>query len=305
VSCQIADAATECQDGDVAPVTAGDRWGYELVPSGTPASASVDPSVLFAPTTADHFVLSATAKTMNNGDTFGFPFGDVVNDQNLPYLTIPTAGAISRLFVWCDTATAGGASRAFTARILTTPQSLTATLNAGESTKNDTSNSFAVAALDRVLLHIDATSSPGTQNCAWAMTFDPTTTGLFPIGMAASSNQTPTTGTKFAALMGFPDSRVTTTNTEVTKQAAQAMTVKKIAVTLFSATGASSTVDYTLNQNGSNVGLTCSMANPATSCAASTDISVADDDLLSTDMTVTVGSPGPRPCSISYAATIP
>jgi hypothetical protein len=303
--CTISDSATTCQVATSTAVSAGDRIGLQSTPSGTPASVSPRFSLLFSPTTADEYVLPATYYQTGSSNAYLVPFADWTFDSTENILVAPVAGAIKKLYAWCNTNVAGGATRVFTGRVAGSDGALTCTINAGASTCNDTSNSMSVSALDGIAIHSTVTGTPGTQDCAAAVVWDPTTADRFLLGSLTGNNSSPTTGSNYQVIVGFGAARITTTETDVTKQAAPAMTVRAIGVALNASTGSSSVVSYTLRKNGSNSSLTCSTTAPTLTCSATTDVSVSADDMLSTELTAVSGSPSARAARIGYAATIP
>lgn len=304
-TCTVADAATTCTSATPTDFVAGDRIAIQSVPSGTPAAVSLRVSATFAPTTADQFILPSMARQITTGTLYFVPFGDHTGDATENSLVTPIAGAIKSLHAWCATNVAGGASRVFTARVNDSDTALTCTMGAGASTCSDTSNTVAVAAEDRLATKEVSSGTPGTQDCTSALVWDPTTADRFLLGSLTGLNATPTSGSSFQALVGFGSSRLTATETNITKQAAPAMTIRAIAVKLNLSHGAGSSVAYTLRQNGTNQALTCTIADTATACTATADEAIANDDLLSTDVTVASGTPNARSSRIGYAATIP
>jgi hypothetical protein len=265
--------------------------------------------VLWAPVTADQFVLpGASGIPLGSGATFLFPFAGTVNDEHWAAMAIPTAGTVKRLFVQCVNNVDGGTSRTFAMRLNGVDQSLACTMSAGTNTCSDTSNTVAVVATDRMTTHYTVSGAPADDNCAIGYVFDPTTTGRFILaGMSPSGNYTTTPDT--SGVNGVSQSLLASqagSSVAFVSQATQACTVRSIAVRAASAPGSGVTTAYTLRVNGTDSALTCSFTGTGSNdnCSASTDVSVADDDLLTTRWVMTgAGLMGlPR---ISYAASVP
>jgi hypothetical protein len=311
VTCTVADTATKCQDvAHAVALAPGDRVAYESVPSVSPAwPTRMRLSVQFTPASADQFILPSGGGA-GNATTWFKPLGEVVGDETWTNIAIPAAGVVKSLFVWCDTPVAAGASRAFTVR--TSPSVsgtivdslVTCTMGAAATTCADTVHPLAVAVGDVIDVRHTMTGTPGSANCAVGMVFDPTTTGVYILTASTGGGSvTDASATRYGAVNASDGSMISATEPPLLLQAAQATRIVGMAVALNgSPPGGGNSIAFTLRQNGSNTALTCT-ANATVSCNATGNVTIADDDLLSTIMVPAGPSPGYHDPHVSYAAT--
>lgn len=289
LTCAITSAATTCQDATQAhnvTFAAGDRIGVKAVPTNTPASAGIRFSTLWQPTTSDETLWPSTPMTtVNNTTAWWTPLSgylDTTTELSAKGIT-PIAGTAKQLYAWCSANATAGTSRTLTLRVNGADTALTCTIGAGAATCNDTSDTVALAAHDLVNIQYTASGSPGGAGCAVGLTFVPTTTTQFVLGMASSLSQTPTTGTDKYQSLSDTRAALVTTEDQLVQRAVQAATVKAIAVAINTPLTSTSSLDFTLRKNAGSTALTCNITGAsATTCSAATDVTVADDDLVNT-----------------------
>jgi hypothetical protein len=309
LTCTITAAATTCQDGSNGhnvTVAAGDRAYWKIVPSGTPASSPMRISVLWKPTTSDQTVWPVTTSgsvASANGFFNFFSGTNATTDNTASRIVVPIPGTLSNLYTWCTNAVAASATRVWTVNQNGAGSALTCTQTAGSTTCNDTNGGHAVslAAGDVVNLAYTFTGTPGSSGCAMGAVFVPSTSGLYMVGGLGTTATTPTTATDVYAALSHQQFGLTSTRDGLVQRITQASTMKNIYVLLDGATGASSTLDVTLESGASSTALTCSMTNGST-CNLTTDVTVADDALLNTLFHHSGSAGTSRRANVSYSA---
>lgn len=208
--------------------------------------------------------------------------------QRIP---IPVAGTISKLYARFPTL--GTGTYALTVRKNGTDQTLTCTVDqAGTGTASDTSNSFTVAAGDLVDIKCIPSGTPTAQTepVQISMLFEATASGeSFILGGNRANTVSITTGTYFAPGWADFGSSTIAGSSSVMPTAG---TIDKLYVNFPTAPGSGNTLAVTIYKNGSATGVTCSVADTATTGSdLSNSITVAQNDLISFFVQATAGTP--------------
>ena len=186
---------------------------------------------------------------------------------------VPHGGTIKRLYVNLKTAPGSGKSRTLTLRKNGSDQTTTTTISDTATTGNDTSNSFAVTAGDRINIHGTDASNPASSIIGFSCVYEPTTDG-YSILMTNPQAQIDTT-TKYISTHGA----VGVDGTEANRK----MRFPSCSVKNLYYYGGANTVgshDYTLRKNGSGTALTVNIGNETADSDTSNTVTIsADDDL--------------------------
>ena len=290
LTCAISEDATSCTDtSNTATVSAGQTLSVQSVPANTPTVAIPTWSMVFNSTTTSESVLMA-AGTGNSADTRYFKFhGDEGTGSTTiatQELVVPTSGTFKNLYV---EKTDPGVGNTFIWTVLENVSSagVTCTLTSGQTECSDTTNSFTVVAGDLVTVQFTQTGTPTASNSNRGITFVSDTEGEFLFGLSDTGNSC-TGAAPCYVLVAGGNTVDTTTETEV-DEVANAMTMKAIRVVLNTTPGAGNSYDFTLRDDVAGTALTCQIADSATTCNLSTDVSVALNSLIATEIQPTSG----------------
>ena len=140
---------------------------------------------------------NTTAGVNTNANEYLNPMGGyahagttVQTDQEI---VMPCAGTFDRFYMFAPVGSPGaGTAYTLTWQKNATDQTLTASITDTNVTGNDLTNSFAVAAGDRVVLHRTITGTPTARALYWCARFTPTTQGDFFTGFGSASNSSAT-----------------------------------------------------------------------------------------------------------------
>jgi hypothetical protein len=201
-------------------------------------------------------------------------------------MLITTPGTIRNLYVKLDVAPGAGTSRVFTVRKNGADQALTCTISgAGTTQCNDTTNSFAVVAGDRICVECvpvgsggEPATPPAASKVRCSVVFEADTDGYY--NMPVSSDQQLST---FAADRFCPvwSGDVTHTNIEVGHRGlayvgARTVSFEAMYIRLSGTPGAGNRYDFTLRKDGASTGLTVQIAGAATTGNAALSIAIAN-----------------------------
>lgn len=177
----ISDSATIGSDlSNQVSVTAGQVVTIRAIPTGTPTQPVIGFTTIFTGDTAKESLImgSTNGLGLNSAATAFWPISigpgsaDPTSELIAQQLCAG-AGTIKNLYVQltADPGTDPDAYR-FTLRKNGVSQSLTTTITANDTTGNDTSNSFTVAAGDLLTLFVEPLNSPSVEpNAIWGVTF--------------------------------------------------------------------------------------------------------------------------------------
>ena len=265
LSAAIADAATSNEDSGSFSVSAGDRFGMQVVAVGTPDLVIARWTVIYEGDTANESVLLChNGRTETGSTTYHRVMGGLrsLAAENDVRMVCPAAGTIKNLYVRlsADPGTAPDAYR-FTLRKGGASQTLTVTITADNTTGNDTGNSFAVVAGDILTLMCEPLNIPGAQAYFSAgMTFVATTDGESVI-MGGTENDLSNSATKYNLLCGDGFWNATEINRY---QLAQASTLKDFYVLLSGSPGAGKNYVFTIRDSGGSTSTVATIADAAT-----------------------------------------
>ena len=282
LTCTVSGSNTSCNDtSNNFAVVAGDEVTLESSPAGgTPTATAPQWSVRFDSTTSSYSLLGSSTNTGNHTNGQFMPVvsmepGDLTETD--VDIIVPTAGTLRNLYVELTAAPGGSDSRGYTLRVNEASTGLTASASGASTTGNNTSNTVAVVAGDRINYIAVVVGAPTAARARIGMTFDADTAGEFIFGLATDNALTGTGTTEYLEMVAGDDNILTT----AASQLAQSMTVKAIYIRTSVVAGAGNTVDYTLENNGSTTALTCQMAGgSAVTCNGATDITIANADNL-------------------------
>ncbi len=197
----------------------------------------------------------------------------------------PTGGTLRNLYVDLPTAPGVGESRTFTVRKNGAPTALTCTIADLATSCSDTVNTVSYTAGDTAVLQHTPSAGPAVADRSnTAVVFEADAAGSFIIatGTEASGNNAET---RFAYVSGDQNLQPVE---EDRMQLAQATTIKTMYAEIGQAPNNGAGVEswrFTLRRNGADTGLSCTISESATACTTGLDVVIADDDLLSLEVT--------------------
>lgn len=266
-------------------VTAGDLVNLQQVTSGTLNSVTIRWSAIFTAANSNEYpTLLASIGQVGAGATkyFGMQGSDGGQfTEQFSQIVMPTGGTISRLFIQTDT-NAVTSTLVGTFRKNGSDTSLTASVAAGSSTANDTSNSVAVSAGDILSVKFVNNGSAALR-LSTGFKFAPTTDGES-IAMCSSTSNTNQATTAYAPAMGA----MTFSGTEGNfQQLVQNGTMKKLTVATFSNVGGSGqTMTAVARLNTADSALTCAINSGAAACTdGAHSVTLANDDVVNYSFT--------------------
>lgn len=287
LTCTISDTATSCNDttNDVT-VTANQQYGFRAAPTSTPAVTDVVWTVEFDPTTDNESLALSHAPPTFIGTSYvvpsavaGSPSATELNRQ----LMVPTSGTYKKLYMQIKDPGVGN-TWTVTARKNAADTTLTCTISSGSTACSDTSNSFTVAAGDRVSIKLTSSYGSDSIEPIGGMTFLADTAGQHIAG-GNSANALSTSVANYGNLQcgGKFWSATDDLQSRSLGQVGDAstMTLKNLYVNGATAPGAGKSYAYTIYKNGSSTALTCTIADTATTCNVTADVSIANDDSFS------------------------
>ena len=277
-------------------VSAGQTVALRSTPADTPSSSvNMMHSVLFTGSTSKESVilgsgLGGTLDTANDEyDTvyMGSGVGPTTTEAD-HQLLVAAPGTIKNLYVHLsadpgDPVAPDGYR--FTLRKNGASQSLTVTISADDTTGNDTSNSFTVAAGDKINLLIEPLNTPSvTPIASWGMTFVADTDGES-LMLGGSDDENIASATEYRGIATFSTSTWGSgASAPVVKRAmGQVCTLKDLYIDLSAAPGAGNSFTFKFRLNDaslSNLSVTVSDTDTTGSDTSNTDILANDDHLV-------------------------
>lgn len=203
---------------------------------------------------------------------------------------IPETGTFKKLYVSVDTdPTVAATAVVFTVMNNGAASALVATVNAGSTTANDTTNSFAIAAAGNTCsLRTTSTGAPTLSPYHWGVVYVTTTSGNFLIlGTTGINNLSTTT----SYLPMGANRAVTTNETVIAQMVSNAFTTVSIWSLLGTAPGGVTSWTFLLRVNAANSTLSHTITGAAVSGNAASAVSVAADDLIDFQEAVSAGVP--------------
>jgi len=284
VTVTISDTAVTATDStNSVSFTAGDSISLRSVPSGTPSTGTnlwwnaqcegTGFPIMGAGTSNLSTGSMATASPMAVSNTYG-------TTTNQRDIMIPTAGTFQDLYVALDASPGASKSYAFELYNNAAATGLVATVSDTNTTANDTTNTFTVAAGDTVAMTITPSGTPTARNADWGMVFIPDTDGES--FMSYGSAATPSTSlTRYEQPHGYGGNSWNATERQVI---IGAYDLTKQYVNISVASGAGKSWDFTLRKNAADTALTTNLAD-TTSGNTTASVSVAQGDKLALELT--------------------
>lgn len=295
ITCTISDSATTASDtSNTVTVAAGDTLGWSCALTAAGVSSFCELAIEYVGDTANESqLMGGSEQAFSNADgtlsisgncTQGDP-DDTFSDQ-----VIATAGTIKNLYVKLTAAPGVGKTRTYTVFINGSSTAITCTISDAATTANDTTHSVSVSAGDRIAVRQPTTGSPNTTNIHLGLTFVATTDGQFPI-LAGAGNSLPATGaTRFSSLAMNDTPNTPYSATDVVFNTAPVIYLLNMYANVAVAPSAGKNWAFTVNKNTSATGLTCTIADAATTANVTSTVTGALFDLYSMQVTPT-GTP--------------
>ena len=311
LTCTITSASSNvCNLNTPITFAAGDYASIKIHPTGTPDLTRFQVATLFQPTVANDTVISTFANGFSTSATqAAMPFTSAppgsVSARRSPIFA--DGGTVDKLYVVSNAPGTAASGKAYdytldknTSTTAITCQILETALGCNDTAHSPVSVTGASGstASDDVEIQAVPTSSPTAAVAGMSFRYLPTTAGHFLMAFTNNGTDDATT-TFYAPMMG---SDTPATSSELFNQGrALSMTIKKISVSVGIAPGSGKSRVFTLRKNGADTACTVTIADTATANSTTCNISVADDDLLSTS-DAPVSSPAVTGFSIGYLA---
>lgn len=281
-------------------VTAGDTFSIEITPSGTPAATRIRTAIVLDTGSVKDSIISPGGAGTSNSSLIGSGMsGWEYRVRNV----IPVAGTLKNLYVKLGTAPGGGNSRTFTVYKNGSPTSLALTISGTNTAGSHTSDPVSLAAGDDISLVASSSGSPAaTGSVNVGAVFESSVDHQY-ICSVSGINPLTTGSTQYAYLSGRGDINggVFNQTQGLTRNLfdATAKIVGIRAKMIDAAPGSGKSWTFTLQKNGSDTGLACTISDTNTQASDTDSISLADGDLLETKI-VPANSPTSSRASISY-----
>ena len=299
LTCTVSGTATNCTDTTNSfTVSPGDQLHIEASPTNTPAVGNVHFSVKYESDTLNHTVLMGRGTSPNTFEPLhGDRFTDITEMSS--ETLFPTSGTIKGLHVEAAAAPGGGKSRTFTVRKNGVATSLTCTISNNATTCDDTTNTVTIAAGDSAVLEYTESGGPAATDYYHGVVFQTDVGGEFIL--PSSSGQSVNTAATRYYLVSTASNNATAVEGEK-DQLAQAMTIKAIYAEIDVTPGAGNSYQFTLRRNGADTAVTCTISDSSTTCNASVNVSIRNDDLLSLELTPTSSPTAATDWHVSFLA---
>lgn len=309
LTCTISNTNTTCNDtSDVISVAVGDSFTIAIAPTGSPTGTGMKWSLLFVPSQLYHTQLLSQSNNYLSStggfQTIGSDGAGPSSVEATSTLVLPISGTLSSMFTRL-TATPGsiGRSRIQTINNNTVATTLTCSVASGAGVScTDNTDSVSVTANDLLDVAETVISAAAQSKVSVGLDFLPVVKGDFAFLSSLENGLDGVNITKFTSLSGSSSGNAQTTDS-VGSSLVQAMVVKKIVVSLTAPPGMGNTKIYTLQQNGANTALTCTVVDLNTSCTGNGLVTFANGDTASTKM-VTSASAARSEVKISYVASL-
>ena len=321
-TCTISESATSCTSTTESSMGVGDRISLSCAPSASaPAASALTFSIAIASTTVGQSSISAGTGTVNiatgatnyiSPHTVSTP----TTTEKFVEMLIPTSGTFSGLRVRLSgSPNNGGGTQTYTFTVrrgvgtgAMADTSVTCAISETATTCNDLSNSFTVAAGDRITISSAPTAGTPTARLAWfGLIFTSDVDGEFIVPFE-TDNAPSTVAVNYDPADGS-GSTWTATETAVDQHVGYPFTVTAIYVNVDVAPDLGVGVqsyDYTLRTNDTtDTTATCNMSETNTTCSLTgLSVSLVATDLIDTEATPNVVPTAPTSQSISYLGFI-
>lgn len=293
-------AISGSDNSDTVSFAAGDLISISVTPTGTPTLPTLSLWNFIADSGATHYShllggaqtttgLSTTVPSYANISGASNGTGTWNATQNLNEIVVPTTGTINNLFVKSDTAP--GTATSFAVAIIQngSATALSATVSGTNTTANDTSDSFSVAAGDTISVQITPTGTPTVGRYVWGMQFTPTNPGESFFGFG-NSNTPSNTATTYEIPLSVGNNGYN--STEAARQLAIGDTTITAIYGLFlTPPGLAASRTLTMRQNANNTAAAVTISGTnTTGSTTGVSVVVAQSDLIALQLTLS-GSP--------------
>lgn len=282
----ISDAGVSAEDiTNSVSFVAGDTISLRSVPSSTPTTGTNLWWNVKCSGTGFPLLGGNTTGTSNSATQYTSPQA-VSNSWNTSVapreIVVPCAGTFSKLYIQLD-GTAGGTGYAWTMYKNGSSQALSASVAAGSATGNDTTNSFSVAAGDRVVLACIPSGTPTSRMAAWGVLFTPDVDGESWFGYgsnAAASNS----AARYEQPIGLGGNSWNATERQIV---IGAYDLTKIYAYFATAPGVGTSWELEARKNAADTSLTVTVADTNQANNTTSTVSFAQGDKLSAELTPT------------------
>ncbi|MGE3783113.1 MAG: hypothetical protein AB7H71_10265 [Alphaproteobacteria bacterium] len=293
---------------------AGDYASIKIHPTGTPDLTRLQVTTLFQPAVANDTIIPTFANGFSNSATqAAMPFTNIAPGAPAARRSpvFADGGTVDRLYVVSNApgAAASGKKYDYTLDKNASTTAVTCQILETATACNDTAHgpvsvtgASGSTASDDVEIQAAPTSTPTAAIAGMAVRYIPVTAGHFLLPFTNNGSDDPTT-TFYAPLTGS-DIPANGGGESFSQSRALAMTIKRIAVKVGGAPGVGKSRVFTLRKNSVDTACTVTIADAAIAATASCNISVADDDLLSTSDAPS-GSPTGNSFTVTYLAVKP
>ena len=302
VTCTISGTATSCTDtANSVAVVAADDVSVSSVPTSSPLTSVASWTLVFtSTTTAESLLMGGLGQGLDPATRWGPAVGlSKQNGNGAVRSLVSVSGTVKNLYVEQDEAPGDGKTATYTVNKNGTDSAITCQITGGTAiTCSDTANSFTVVAGDWIAVKAaGVTAINGIP--FWGLTFLADTAGEFVITASGTTNLD--TASTVYRNVAAGDALQSTTESSA-DQLSQSMTIKRMDILLSGASGAGKSYQFTLMQDAVATGLDCTATN-ATTCTVSTNITIADDDLLDLRV-IPSGTPTARTASVGFLGSI-
>jgi hypothetical protein len=316
ITCTISGTNTTCQHLTyTASISAGDVMSIKKTFTGAPTARFAHFSIVFdGADPGQSLLMPGGHDTQLSGPATGniteylsvFTSSGPVSSEFGGEVLIPTSGTIKSLYVRLITAPGTSNTRRFMLRKNNADTSLTCDIGGTNTTCSDVANSVSITAGDSVTLQSSTfAGTPAASLVQAGLVFEADVDGEFIWGNSGPTNSS-TSATQFkAASAGGGSLHVTETNRD---QLAQRAIVRSIYAESSVAPGAAgSGKSYTIQfrQDAASTGPGCAISETSTTCNATSEIEIAPDDFVATQITPSATAPTVAAIRSSYLVYVP
>lgn len=310
LTCTATGATATCSNLDTDITVAPDDDVYwKLTAADTPAGSAFRIGFVFKSTVRNESVLclnSAGAGQVNNPDFISFGgysqnTAFCATAQSECQLNVPTPGRMRRLY--CDVTTAPTSTDSITATVYVnnSASALTCTVTSSSSGAcSDTTHDITLAADDNVHLRVNLNGSAAATALRCGVAFRADIEGLFILSGNSGDQDMSTGSNNFNRLLTM-DSTPAAAAAGARLFSGQAYDMKAMYVDVTTAPGGLASYVFTLEDNGSDSSMTCTIAASGQSCNYTTSTAVASTALASTKSSP-AAAPAATGVTIGYAA---
>lgn len=279
ITLTISDTAVSGADNvNTVDVSAGDTISLEQVPSGTPTSTG--PVAWALQQEADDLqdCLFGRADNLSNSAARYIPPTYTGWLTAAPLTPMPTAGVFKNLFIALSGSPGAGTSYTFELYKNGSPTGVQVVIADSDTTGSNTVNTASFSAGDVVYLVCTPSGTPTVRTATGAISFDPTTDGesVEFARIASPSNSSTVYNPPFGASYG-----VWLASESGRKMQMNGCKIKNLYMSLESAPGASTSLQFSIRKNGASEGPTITISGTDTTGNNNTTVEFAQGDEIS------------------------